>query len=233
MLSRRDQNRTEQRVRITNAARRLFTTGGVEDVTMADVAAEAGVARATVFNHFGSKHALLEGITEDVIAHYQAMLRNALADATTPTPLIVRALFEQMGSGIEEDRRFYRGVFREIAKIRLGLDEGGVGQQAGEGAGALLVQLLARGQQRGELSTVYRAEDLASAFDSLVNGTITRWLYGDAAEPLRERMQRAAEVFLGPVAVGPAPHGPLPVLAPPRPRRRPHRRGDARRARRS
>jgi AcrR family transcriptional regulator len=226
MLSRRALNRSEQRARIIDAARRLFASHGVDQVTMADVADEARVARATVFNHFGSKRAVLEGITEDVIAHYQAMLRNALDDTTTPTSLIVRALFEQMGVGIEEDRRFYRGVFREIAKIRLGLDEGRVGQQAGEQALALLVQLLERGQQRGELSSAYGAEDLASAFDSLVNGTITHWLYGHAAGRLRERMQRAAEVFLGPVAVGPTARrpAPLPVLAPPRPRRRAPRR---------
>ena len=221
MLMRREQNRTDQRARIVEAARRLFARDGLDEVTMAQVAAEAGVARATVFNHFGSKHALVEAITEDVIAYYDGMLRNALADTVTPTTTLVRALFETMGAGIEEDRRFYRGVFREIAKVRLGLDEGGVGQRAGAAAIELLVKLLARGQQRGELSRAYRAEDLASAFDSLVNGTITHWLYGDAAEPLRERMGRAAEVFLGEVAVGPAVgRRPLPTLAPRRARRR-------------
>jgi len=189
---------------------------------MADVAVDASVSRATIFNYFGSKHALVEAITEDVIAYYQGMLRNALADTTTPTPVLVHALFDQMGAGIEEDRRFYRGVFREIAKVRLGLDEGGMGQRAGEAAIVLLVDLLGRGQQRGELSGAYRAIDLASAFDALVNGTITHWLYGDAAEPLRERMRRAAEVFLGGVAVGAAmgsAHS-LPVLAPDRAPRR-------------
>jgi len=226
---RRARQRGTQRTRIVDAARRLFTRRGVDDVTMTEVAAEAGVARATVFNYFGSKHALLEGITEEVISHYQGMLRNALADRTSPTPLIVRALFEQMGAGIEEDRRFYRGVFREIAKVRLGLDEGGMGQRAGEVALGLLVELLGRGQQRGELSREYRAEDLASAFDSLVNGTITHWLYGDAAEPLRRRMRRAAEVVLGAVALAPAAHRSalLPALAPRRrrtsaPRRQRH-----------
>src|SRR5437879_10025524 len=123
--------RLEQRTRIVDAARRLFAEHGFDEVTMAEVAADAGVARATVFNHFGSKHALMEAITEEVIAHYQGMLRNALADTTTSTPVLVRALFEQMGAGIQEDQRFYRGVFREIAKIRLGLDEGGLGEQAG------------------------------------------------------------------------------------------------------
>jgi len=212
--------RIEQRARIVEAARRLFASRGFDDVTMAEVAAEAGVARATVFNHFGSKHALVEAITEDVIAYYDGMLRNALADTVTPTTTLVRALFETMGAGIEEDRRFYRGVFREIAKVRLGLDEGGIGQQAGEAALGLLAELLARGQQRGELSTAHRAEDLASAFDSLVNGTITHWLYGATAESLRQRMERAAEVFLGGVAVKTANRArPLPLLAPGRARR--------------
>jgi AcrR family transcriptional regulator len=217
----RERHRSDQRLRIVDAARLLFANRGVDDVTMADVAAEAGVARATVFNYFGSKHALLEAITEEVIAFYEAMLKNALADDTSPTPLLVRALFDTMGMGIEEDRRFYRGVFREIAKIRLGLDEGGMGQQAGEAALALLVRLLARGQERGELVTEHRAEDLASAFDSLVNGTITHWLFGDAAESLRERMHRAAEVFLGPVAAQPSAttSAVLPALAPERPPR--------------
>src|SRR2546428_401565 len=73
------------------------------------------------------------------------------------------------------------------------------------------------------------AGGVASAFDSLVNGTITHWLYGDAAEPLRQRMRRAAEVFLGAVALAPAAHRSalLPALAPRRrrtsaPRRQRH-----------
>jgi len=152
--------RLEQRARIVDVARRLFAEHGFDDVTMAEVAAAAGVARATVFNHFGSKHALVEAITEDVIAYYDRMLRNALADTVTPTPVLVRALFDEMGTGIEEDRRFYRSVFREIAKVRLGLDEGGVGQQAGAAALELLLKLLARGQERGELHRTHRAEDL-------------------------------------------------------------------------
>jgi len=59
--------RLEQRIRIVDAARRLFANHGFDEVTMAEVAAAAGVARATVFNHFGSKHALVEAITEEAV----------------------------------------------------------------------------------------------------------------------------------------------------------------------
>jgi len=213
--------RDEPRARIIEAARRLFASRGLDDVTMAEIAKDAGVARATVFNYFGSKHALVEAISEDVLTFYQAMLRNALADEGTPTPVLVRALFDQMGAGIEEDRRFYRGVFREMAKVRLGLDEGSLGHRAGKQALELLLQFLARGQERGELSRAHRPEDLASGFDSLVNGTITHWLYGDASESLRERMGRAVEVFLGSVEERSAERRGVraPRLAPPRARR--------------
>ena len=188
--------RGNQRARILEAARALFADRGLNHVTMSDVAMEAGVARATVFNHFGAKHALVEGITEGVLAYYQGMLENALADRETPVPLLIRSLFEQMALGIEEDRRFYRSVFREIAKLRLGLDEGTAGQRAGRAALESLEHLMTRGQARAEITRQHRPEDLASAVDSLVNGTITHWLYDDTSESLQTRMRRIADIFL-------------------------------------
>jgi AcrR family transcriptional regulator len=196
MAGRREKQREEQQAKILDAARRLFAERGPDDVTMAEVASAAGVARATVFNHFGTKHALIDGITTQVLASYHQLLDQAIADMDTPAPTQVRALFELMGRGIEEDRRFYRGVFREIAKFMLGLEEGGAGQVARQAALVRLEQLLERGQLRGDFSKDAQPQDLASAFDSLVFGTITHWLYDDASEPLHHRMQRAANVFL-------------------------------------
>ena len=57
----------DARGRILVAAQQLFADHGPDEVTMTEVAKEAGVARATVFNQFGSKHALIEAITENVL----------------------------------------------------------------------------------------------------------------------------------------------------------------------
>jgi AcrR family transcriptional regulator len=198
-MSRRDENREETRGRILEAAHVLFAQRGLEDVTMADLADEAGVARATVFNHFPSKHAVVEAMTETVISFYQAMLDTALADHATPTPTLVRGLFEQMGEGIEADRRFYRGIFREIARVQLGLDEGSAGQRASEATLARIRQLVQRAQDRGEFAREHSSEVLASAFHSLSNGTITRWLYASTDDPLTPRMRAAADVLLAAV----------------------------------
>jgi TetR/AcrR family fatty acid metabolism transcriptional regulator len=214
-------SRAERGARILEAARELFAENGADAVSMADVADAAGVSRATVFNHFGSKRALLEGITEGVLGDYTILLENALADRATPVPVLMRALFEVIGTGVEQQRRFHRAAFRELARLTLGLDEGGPGQIARQAALETLEQLVERGQRAGELRAELRAKDLAMAFDSLIFGTITHWLYDDASESLRLRMQRAVEIFLGPVAhdTGAAYTGKAPELTQPIPLR--------------
>ena len=200
--------RDEQRQRVLDTAAALFEERGVDEVTMAEIAEGADVARATVFNYFGSKHALIEAITETVLDFYRAMLDDALADETTPTPLLLRNLCDDMAKGIESQRSLFRGVFREIARIELGLDAGEVAQRANEDAASRLLRLIERGQERGELSNALPADALASAFHSLTNGTLTNWLYQDPTRPLAVRMRDAAEVFLSSIEL-------------PRPRARP------------
>ncbi len=193
------ETREDQRRRVLEVAGDLFADRGFDDVTMADIAAAANVARATVFNYFGSKYALVETLTETVLDLFRAMLDHALADDTTPTPELLRELFEQMGRGIESQRSFFRGVFREIARIQLGLDESEVAKRAGDDAHAHLLQLVERGQARGDLNRALDADAVARAFLSLANGTITGWLYEDVRASLVDLMRAAVDVFLSSV----------------------------------
>ena len=84
----------------------------------------------------------------------------------------------------------------------MGLAEGGPTERARRAALELLAKLLERGQARDDLAPDHRPRDLAAAFDSLVNGTITHWLYDDRSEPLVLRMRLAAEIYLGRLEVG-------------------------------
>jgi AcrR family transcriptional regulator len=216
MASLRARSRDEQSRRILGAAFALFSERGFEEVTMADVAEAAQVARGTVFNHFRSKQGLVDAITEQVLLAYRDMLDAALAREDVPTPVLVLALFDEMAKGIEQSRRFQRGIFREIARLLLGFEEGGPAQRANEGNQARVVKLLARGQERGEIRGYERPERMASALGALSNGTITEWLYDDSGESLRERMRTAARIFLSGCAtdVAAALEVPLPDLTP-------------------
>ena len=195
----RTDGRDDQRQRVADAAAALFAERGADEVTMAEIAATAGVARATVFNYFGSKHALLEAITETVFHIWGEMLDEALADETTPSADLLRKLCRDMAEGIESQRRLFRSVFREIAFIQLGLDTGDVASRANEAAASRLVRLMERAQKRGDLNDELPAESLAEAFHSLTNGTITNWLYHDPTQSLTTRLLDAAEVFLSPI----------------------------------
>jgi AcrR family transcriptional regulator len=204
----------DSRTRILRATQLLLRELRSADFTVAEVAERAGVSRGTVFNQFGSKRGLIEAVTEAVYAGYEAILDKALADKKTPVPVLVRKLFEVMGNAIQEGGTFYRIVFREISRISVGLDEGGAAEETRRRAVGLQVHLLTRGQARGELDPTLDPEHLAVAFDSLVLGTLTHWLYDDASSSLRERMLASSRVFLGPVAMQSAEEwtGPEPDL---------------------
>lgn len=196
----RARNRREQRARIVESAKALFSEHGVDAVTVADVARLAGVARATVFNYFPSKSHLVDAITSEVVAYYVGMLDNALDRAAHPTPELVRTLFVEMGQGIEHFHSFYRGVFREMTRLQVGLERGSELASVRGQALERLTKLLARGLERGDLASSVPASSLAAAFDSLVIGTINHWLFEEATGSLRDRMAEAAEIFLGGVA---------------------------------
>jgi AcrR family transcriptional regulator len=216
MLSKRERNRLSQRRRILESAFRLFAAHGFDAVTMAQVAQGAGVSRATVFTYFPAKRALIDAMTGEVVGYWHGLLDRALEEVETPVPILIRALLDHMAANIERFDVFNRGVFREIAKLQAGLDEGAVAQASSEASAARLTKLMARGQERGELSREYAVEDLVVALSSVYNGAIIKWLFEDRSESLRVRMHRAAEILLGPVERQEMSYAdsPLPDLAP-------------------
>ncbi len=194
--SKREENRARQRQAILTAATDLFAAQGFDGVTMADIAAKAGVVRATVFNYFPSKHSLIEAITEGVFNYYNAIVERALEEEATPVPALAKTLLVHMGEGIEYTREFYRGVFREMLRMRSGLVESDAIAAVRHGAQERLEELMRRGQSRGEIRNDVSAADLARSFDALSLGTILDWLYEREEDSLRERMETTARVFL-------------------------------------
>jgi AcrR family transcriptional regulator len=196
MLSRRAQNRARLRESILEAATSLFAARGFDVVTMNDIAVKAGVVRATVFNHFPSKHSLIEAITEDVFGYYTAIVERALAEEDASVPALLTTLLVHMGEGIESAQQFYSGVFREILRVRVGLDARTSSQSLRGAALEQLEALTERGRARGELRTDIDARQLARGLDALSMGTIIDWLYEHPGGALRDRMETAAALFL-------------------------------------
>ncbi len=91
----RDRKKEMTRQAISNVATRLFVERGFDNVSVADIAHEADVARKTVFNYFPRKEDLVFDREEEV----RALVRDALAGRDGRSPVdafqtLMRALVE-------------------------------------------------------------------------------------------------------------------------------------------
>ena len=92
------QDRTRQR--IIEAAERLYLDRWYDDVSLREVAGEAGVALQTVVNHFGSKGGLLAAVAESVARGVdQRRDEVAAGDVTGGVAMLVDE-YERIGDGI-------------------------------------------------------------------------------------------------------------------------------------
>lgn len=66
-----------KRAAILDAATRLFLEAGYGDTSMDQVAGAAGVAKQTLYNHFGSKETLFRAIVEDLVRELVGPLARA------------------------------------------------------------------------------------------------------------------------------------------------------------
>jgi AcrR family transcriptional regulator len=82
----RKQQAQATRSRILEASRRLLARGTYSTLTMADIAAEAGVAYQTVYSIFGTKVRLAEALVEAGFSHIPDALKLFNATFESPEP---------------------------------------------------------------------------------------------------------------------------------------------------
>jgi AcrR family transcriptional regulator len=87
--------RSETRERILDAAERLFFGDGIGVTSVDRVAAEAGVAIATLYQHVGSKDGLLAAVLERRLAAWTAQWEASIEAAGSPRARLL-ALFDAL-----------------------------------------------------------------------------------------------------------------------------------------
>jgi AcrR family transcriptional regulator len=108
-LGKRERQKRETREAIVAAAERLFAARGYDAVTVADIAAAAGVSVKTLFVHFRSKEDLVFAEEERLLGRLLAMVGDR-APGQTPlqavTAAILAALADEQGPrGLESFHR--------------------------------------------------------------------------------------------------------------------------------
>ncbi|ROQ36796.1 TetR family transcriptional regulator [Frondihabitans sp. PhB188] len=107
---RRERKKREMRERVADAAARLFAEHGYDAVSMTSVAAAAGVAEQTVYNHFPTKPDLVLDMADDMLERS----RRAVADrdpSLTPADALRDLVHADIDHFATEDPLLARGEY--------------------------------------------------------------------------------------------------------------------------
>jgi AcrR family transcriptional regulator len=154
-LSLRERKKIETRNRILDVAVQLFQDQGFGETPIDQVAAEANVSRATVFNYFPSKQDLLRAIAESEYSHLAHMSDSAFAEDSS-TVYKIRAVMRQLVA----DTAPYLEVARYVILDAI-LSPGAGGSDIG--LSTVLLRLVREAQQNGEIRAGLDPEDVVRA----------------------------------------------------------------------
>jgi len=193
-LSRRERKKEETRHRIFHAAIDLFRERGFEQTTVDDITEKADVAKGTFFNYFHRKEAVLAYLTESRLLAIEESAEALLAE-DRPAPEKLFDLLASIASPYAEDHDLSRYVLTELmSRIYLPSEEEIMRWHE------LFVNIIRRGQERGEIRPEIAAERIERVVGCVFHGTVFQWVHCHPnvfplLPELRERLTLVMEGF--------------------------------------
>jgi AcrR family transcriptional regulator len=91
---------------LLDAAERVFAERALESVTVEEIAAEAGVAVGSIYNHFGSKAGLHAAVVERALEVDRTYMDRAYVDGRSPVDQIRAAAAEYLRFALDQPDHF-------------------------------------------------------------------------------------------------------------------------------
>ncbi len=116
------QHREQVHRRVFEAFSALLTEHSIDAITMAQLAAEAGIGRTAIYHHFADKEAVVVAFASYQTAHYIDELQAALADVGDPSERLALYIRHHLDAGqqfhISSSGQFY-GTLSPTAKLAI------------------------------------------------------------------------------------------------------------------
>jgi TetR/AcrR family transcriptional repressor of nem operon len=148
-----------------------FWAGGYEGTSAQDLVDAMGINRGSLYDTFGSKHALYRRALERYGADTGAQLEAAL-DGDGPVPETIRSALLAQAEALTDDPAARGCLLVNACTERAGRDEviGDVVRTAFDATRGVLAEALARGQRRGEVTDALPAATLADFLVTTMQG---------------------------------------------------------------
>lgn len=197
--SNRKRDRTASHLSATAFA--LFEARGYDAVSMEQIAVAADVAKATLYNHFPVKEALLaHRFREDIAA---GMVERAGALAACPTfETRMRYLLRESAAWHAERRAYLPQYLRYLTSQIPGGGQAPDATRQDSGTWQVLCHLFRAAQDSGEVSRTQSPEQLALSFQYLLFAATLAWLV-DPGTSLADRFLAAFDLAMHGVALPP------------------------------
>ena len=193
---RRQRHATETRLRLFRCALQLFAKRGFPSVTVEEITEAADVGKGTFFNYFESKDHVLGVIAE--VQH--GKVREALSATGQGKQSIhsvlhrlVRRLVEEPGRSPSLARAFISS-FLASEGVRTA-----IARNMREGR-RMIAQVVAAGQERGEIDPRLKKEKVAMQLLQTCMGTVLLWSL-DGAPALKARIEDSFQHFWRAIAI--------------------------------
>jgi AcrR family transcriptional regulator len=189
----RERKKARLRQEIIDTAVRMFRKRGYEKTRIDDIVQALEISQPTFFRYFPSKDAVLGEVGRRGFACITEHLRKELSsEATTGEHL--RRLYQELARSAEADRPLWQAVVLSGAMDPVRSPNM---RERKECALGLLREILAQGQNRGEVSRAFPVEHLAEFMEGLYNTIVRQWAV-DLTGPhkLSDRVSSAVEFFL-------------------------------------
>jgi len=187
----RENKKQRTRRDLADAAVRLFTEHGYEHVTMADVAAAAGVSRRTAFRYFPSKDDL---VMDYPIAWMDVFDRSIEANRRHPLETRIRVASHAVAAFIESDPESVKQLFAlAFAHPTLAAKYTMSTRIWGQRLAAEIERDLAAGPEAGA-----HAQMLAAAVMGIIEAVCEIWATTD--QPMEPLLDMGLDLLAGPLA---------------------------------
>lgn len=200
-LSVRQTNKAARRARILDAAAGMMAAGGVQALSLRELAAASGVTVPTIYNLIGSREDLIREIISDALDQLDDVLAGLPEQKGVEFGL---AAIDELFRLVMADKNVYRAVFRALYEFEAPNMPDWLGRMFRRGGDVMLsavTRAVDDGDLRGELAPLPLAHN---AFHAL-QATLHMWATGGLNS--RNSQARARYAFLVTLLADATPRG--------------------------